>query len=57
LRNSIRQRGKKYEIIVDIGIDPNTGKRRLKTKSGFNSKREAELFLRKWLNDLDDINY
>ncbi|MBB6454870.1 hypothetical protein HNQ94_003359 [Salirhabdus euzebyi] len=34
--------GSKWAFTVDIGIDPITGKRKQKVKSGFNTKHEAE---------------
>lgn len=34
--------GSKWSFIVDIGRDPETGKRRQKGKGGFNTKEEAE---------------
>lgn len=34
--------GSKWSFIVDIGKDPETGKRRQKGKGGFNTKEEAE---------------
>ena len=35
--------GAKWSFTVDIGIDPVTGKRKQYTKSGFDSRRDAEL--------------
>ena len=57
MRGSIRQRGKKYEIVVTIGTDPITGKRKQKTKSGFIRKKDAEKALRSWLTELDEEQY
>ncbi|NUU76945.1 site-specific integrase [Paenibacillus xylanilyticus] len=34
--------GAKYSFTVDVGIDPQTGKRKQKTVSGFATKKEAE---------------
>jgi integrase len=34
--------GSKWAFTVDIGLDPVTGKRKQKVKSGFNTKQEAE---------------
>ncbi|WP_078543027.1 site-specific integrase [Litchfieldia alkalitelluris] len=34
--------GSKWAFTVDIGLDPFTGKRKQKVKSGFNTKQEAE---------------
>jgi hypothetical protein len=32
----------KWAFTIDIGVDPVTGKRKQKVKSGFNTKQEAE---------------
>ncbi|MED4676802.1 site-specific integrase [Bacillus nitratireducens] len=42
----------KYFYIVDIGIDPLTGKRKQKKKRGFTSKKEAENALTKLLSEV-----
>jgi integrase len=39
----IRKRGKSWSYTVDIGRDPATGERRQHTKSGFRTKKEAEI--------------
>lgn len=38
---SIYKRGDKWAYIIDVGIHPETGKRKQKTKSGFKTKKEA----------------
>ncbi len=57
MKGCIRNRGKKYEVVVTIGKHPITGKRIQKTKSGFTRKRDADAFLRKWLVELDENRY
>lgn len=42
MRGHIRKRGSTYSIVVDIGIDPSTGKRRQKWFSGCKTEQEAE---------------
>mgnify|MGYP000892148963 CR=1 FL=1 len=42
MRGHIRKRGKTWSIVVDIGPDPSTGKRRQKWFSGYRTKKEAE---------------
>ncbi|MDA1654272.1 site-specific integrase [Bacillus thuringiensis serovar kyushuensis] len=42
----------KYFYIVDIGIDPLTGKRKQKKKRGFTTKKEAENSLTKMLSEV-----
>jgi len=44
--------GRRYKVIVDLGIDPVTGKRRQGTKR-FNTKAEAQKGLTAWLADID----
>jgi hypothetical protein len=45
VRGSIVRRGKSYSVVVDLGSDPETGKRRQKWHSGYRTKREAEAAL------------
>lgn len=40
---SVFKRGKTWTYVVDIGIDPATGKRRQKSKGGFARKKDAEI--------------
>jgi integrase len=42
MKGYVRKRGNKWSYTVDIGNDPITGKRKQKSKSGFNSPKEAE---------------
>lgn len=42
MRGHIRKRGNKYAIIVYLGVDPQTGKKRQKWFSGYKSEKEAE---------------
>lgn len=46
----------KYFFIVDIGIDPLTGKRKQK-KRGFTTKKEAENTLTKLLSEVHTDTY
>lgn len=46
----------RYRFVVDIGVDPRTGKRRQQTKT-FDRKREAEKALAKILSDVDQGTY
>ena len=45
MRGSIIRRGKSYSVVLDLGRDPETGKRRQKWHSGYRTKREAEVAL------------
>ncbi|QPC48210.1 tyrosine-type recombinase/integrase [Mangrovibacillus cuniculi] len=59
LRNCICQKkkcncGAKWAFTIDIGIDPQTGKRKQKTKSGFSTKQEAEKAAASLLYELNE---
>lgn len=45
--------GASWAYIVDIGIDPKTGKRKQKKKSGFKTKKEAESAATTLINELN----
>ena len=47
----------KWEIVVDIGKDQFTGKRKQKKKRGFNTKKEADKALTKILNEINEGIY
>lgn len=47
----------KWDIVVDIGKDPGTGKRKQKKKRGFNTKQEAAKALTKILNEINEGTY
>lgn len=49
--------GAKWAFTVDIGIDPVTGKRRQKVKSGFNTKQEAEEAVATLIHELNEGTY
>ena len=42
MRGHVRKRGNKWAIVLDIGPDPETGKRRQRWHSGFERRRDAE---------------
>ncbi|MDA2636946.1 site-specific integrase [Bacillus cereus] len=42
MKGSFRKRGNTWSFTIDIGIDPATGKRQQKSKSGFRTKKEAQ---------------
>lgn len=44
-------------IMIDIGIDPVTGKRKQKTKSGFPTKKEAEVVVAALIHELEQGIY
>jgi len=47
----------KYYYVIDIGIDPLTGKRKQKKKRGFSSKKDAEIALSQLTIDIRHDNY
>ena len=58
MRGHIRKRGdRSWAVVVDIGHDPATGKRRQKWVSVKGTKREAERKLTQVVRDLDDGTY
>src|SRR5690606_14727796 len=57
MRGSITIRGNSYGHVVDHGKHPVTGKCRQKSKSGFQTKSEAEKALAKMLQELNTHTY
>lgn len=53
MRGSIIKRGKKYSIVVDIGRDIETNKRKQQWFSGYTTKKEAEKDLPRILRELE----
>ncbi|EJS59957.1 site-specific integrase [Bacillus cereus] len=54
MKGHIRKRGNKYCIVIDIGADPETGKRRQKWFSGYKTKKEAEKDVAKKITELNE---
>lgn len=52
IRKHERQEGVRYEVVIDLGIDPVSGKRRQRSKS-FTTKKEAQTALAAWLTNVD----
>lgn len=57
MRGCISKRGNKWAFVVEYGKHPETGKRRQKTRSGFDTKAEAERELAKVLHELNTDTY
>lgn len=57
MRGCVSKRGNKWAFIVEYGKHPETGKRRQKTRSGFETKVEAEKELAKVLHELNTNTY
>jgi hypothetical protein len=49
--------GSKWAFTVDIGLDPITGKRKQKVRSGFNTKQEAEESAATLIHELNQGTY
>jgi integrase len=56
-RGSIKRRGASWSVVVDVGRDPTTGKRKQLTKGGFPTKREAQTWLTEQAGRLDRGDY
>lgn len=57
MRGHITKKGAKYYVVIDLGPDPETGKRRQKWHSGFRNKKEAERGLATILGRLEQGSY
>ena len=57
MKGHVRRRGKTWAFVVDIGRDPETGRRRQKWTGGFRRQKDAEKALTKALGQLADGTY
>lgn len=57
MKGHIRKRGTTWTFVVDKGKHPITGKRNQKSVGGFPRKKDAEVALRKFLNEVDENRY
>jgi len=53
MRGHIRKRGSKYSVVVDIGIDPSTGKRQQKWFSGYDTNKGAESDIARIITEIE----
>jgi integrase len=53
MRGHVRRRGRAWSFVVDVGRDAATGKRRQRWSSGYETKKAAEVALRKALHRVD----
>lgn len=53
MRGHVRKRGQSWCFVLDAGKDPETGKRRQKWRSGFRTRKDAEVALRQALQRAD----
>jgi integrase len=56
-RGSVKKRGSSWTIVLDVGPDPATGKRRQKSKGGFRTRKAAEAGLRELTAAVDSGRY
>jgi hypothetical protein len=56
-RGSIRKRGQTWTVVVDVGRDPTTRRRRQTSKGGFKTRRDASRWLTQALGQLDQGSY
>src|SRR5215203_3229412 len=56
-RGSVKRRGSSWTIVLDVGPDPATGKRRQKAKGGFRTRKAAEAGLRELTASVDSGRY
>jgi integrase len=56
-RGSVRKRGSTWTVVVDVGPDPVTGRRRQKSKGGFRTRKAAEAGLRELSAAVDAGRY
>jgi integrase len=56
-RGSVRKRGSTWTVVVDVGPDPVTGRRRQKSKGGFRTRKAAEAGLRELSAAVDGGRY
>ncbi|HEX6236489.1 MAG TPA: site-specific integrase, partial [Acidimicrobiales bacterium] len=56
-RGSVRRRGSTWTVVLDVGADPVTGRRRQKSKGGFRTRKAAEAGLRELVASVDAGRY
>lgn len=57
MKGSFYKRGSTWSYIVDVGIDPETGKRKQKSKGGFKTKKLAQAHAADFLSELNKGEY
>lgn len=57
MKGYFRKRGTKWSFSIDIGRDPETGKRKQKTVSGFKTKKEAEKACAEMIAQIENGDY
>jgi integrase len=57
MRGHVRKRGNKWCVVLFVGYDENTGKKKYKWFSGFDKKKEAETFMAAKIQEIDSGGY
>lgn len=57
MRGAIVKRGKSCSVVLDVGRDPQTGKRRQKWHGGYRTKREADAALAELVGNVNRGTY
>jgi integrase len=57
MRGSVVKRGKTYSVVLDLGRDPQTGRRRQKWHGGFRTKADAERAVVRYVGSVNDGLY
>ncbi len=57
MKGYFRKRGSKWSFSIDVGRDPETGKRKQKTVSGFKTKKEAEKACAELISQIENNEY
>lgn len=57
MQGHVRKRGKKWCFVLDVGRDPETGKRKQKWFSGYATKKEAQRAMSEKLAEVNRGDY
>jgi integrase len=55
--SGVYSRGNTYTVVLDIGRDPSTGRRKQHTKGGFKTQKEAKVYKNSVLSDVSNDTY
>ena len=57
MKGYFRKRNGKWSFTIDVGKDPATGRRKQKSRSGFNTKKEAQAVCAQLINEIEQGEY
>lgn len=57
MKGHVRRRGPVWEYLIDVGLDPATGKRKRASKSGFRTEKAALAAMRAAIGQVEDGTY